>query len=92
MSPDNPQPESAPKARVLINPRLIKPYYDKHVDPRQPGKKVYQAVIGRPSRVGLFKTATYALGYAERVHVRWCRLYDVAVLALSAVEVEAVEA
>jgi len=84
--------EPNPQVKKLVNPRLIKPDYDKHVDPRQPGKKVYQAVIGRPSRVGLFKTATYALGYAQRVHARWCRLYDVAVLALSAVEVEAVEA
>lgn len=69
----------------LINPRQFTPAYER-VHFRALGRKVYRPVVGRTAKSIVFKTASLALGYARRVHARWCRLYDAAVVAKSTVE------
>lgn len=74
VEPVNNKPEPAP--RKLINPRLLKVHYEKHRSHRF--GKLYAPFVGRPC-AARFRTATNALAYAQKVHARWCRLYDYAI-------------
>jgi hypothetical protein len=75
----------------MINPYMLEPTYKRVNNPAFSGGKYYRPVVGRPLR-RIFRRASEAEKHAKRAHALWCQLYDWAVLALSAVEVEAVEA
>jgi len=69
----------------MINPRQLNIWSNKFSD-RARGYKHYRAGFDMPGFSRLtrrhFKTASEALEYGQRVKVRWCRLYDAAVLAI----------
>ena len=65
----------------MINPKMLVPRYVKKFSPRFGGGKTYIAFIGKPLGRYPFRRASEALAYAERIHARWCRLYDAAILA-----------
>jgi hypothetical protein len=69
-------------ARVMMNPHLLEPKYKKFLSPQFAGGKVYAPFVGRPTRA-VFRRASVAETYAQRIHARWCRLYDAAILAMS---------
>ena len=62
----------------MINPHLLKPKYGKLYNPKVPGGKLYMAHVGHATRK-VFKMATGALRYANRLVIRWRRLYDAGV-------------
>ena len=68
----------------MINPHLLQPSYGKVFNPKDPNGKYYCAVVGRQVSARAsrktFKTATLAKGYAERLVIRWRRLYDAAII------------
>lgn len=65
----------------MINPRTLEVGYKK--DRANPyAMKAYRAVVGRPLRKK-YRTATEAHAQAARVFVRWCRLYDAAIVAMA---------
>ncbi len=66
----------------LNNPHLFNAKYGKVFVPKAPGSKLYVAHVGHGTR-RWFKTATKAKEYAERVLIRWRRLYDAAIAAMS---------
>lgn len=66
--------------KVLVNPRLLEVGYKKDRLPFR--SKVYRPVVGRLAH-GIFRTATEAQSRAVAVFVRWCRLYDAAVLEMT---------
>ena len=68
---------------TLINPRSLRCGYDRLNDRRFPGGKVYRPIVGRHTRK-VFKTANDATLYMYRTLARWCRLYDAAIMNLSA--------
>ncbi len=72
--------EPAP-VRKMLNPHMFEPKFRKWADPRFAGGKMYFPIISRMTRIS-FKRASEAERYAARVHARWCRLYDAAVLAM----------
>lgn len=68
----------------MINPNRFEPKYKKSLSPRFAGGKMYVPFIGKP--LGRqFRRASEAEAYAKRIHARWCRLYNAAVLALAEV-------
>jgi len=82
--------------KEMINPRLFKPASRKVKFMHRP--KWYQSDLELQGVMyplrgdylinpdGKFKTAGAAFRRAERVYARWCRLYDAAVVAMSAQE------
>jgi hypothetical protein len=70
----------------MINPHLLEVWKQKFVN-RARGTKIYRAgfdMLGysKMSRK-TFRTASDALMYGGQVKVRWCRLYDAAILEMS---------
>lgn len=67
----------------MINPHVLQPSYGKVFNPKDPYGKYYCAVAGRQASAWAshktFKTATLAKAYAERLVIRWRRLYDAAI-------------
>lgn len=68
----------------MINPHLLQPSYGKVFNPKDPNGKYYCAVVGRQVSARAsrktFKTATLAKAHAERLVIRWRRLYDAAII------------
>ena len=62
----------------MINPHLLTPKYGKVYNHKAPGGKFYMAHVGHVARK-VFRTATDALRYANRLVIRWRRLYDAVV-------------
>lgn len=62
----------------MINPHICQPKYGKMFNPKMPGTKFYVGIVGRHGIRRYFRTATRAKEYAERVVIRWRRLYDAA--------------
>lgn len=63
-----------------MNPHLLRAHYGKVYNPKSPGGKFYcGSFSGRRGTRRYFKTATQAKAYAERILIRWRRLFDVKV-------------
>jgi hypothetical protein len=65
----------------MTNPHLIQPKYKRVNSYQFAGGHKYFPLLNHFTR-RTFRRATEAKEYAERVHARWCRLYDAAVWAL----------
>ena len=78
-----PAQQKKQKQQAMINPHLLKPEMLKQKDARLPGGKLYIPRLWRPMR-HYFKRRSEAETYMEKVHVRWCRLYDAAILMITA--------
>ena len=63
----------------MINPHRFEPKYTVRRASRFTVRE-YVPLVGIQTR-RFFRRASEALRYAERVHARWCRLYDAAVAA-----------
>lgn len=73
----------------MTNPHLLTPIYKKQMDPHFAGNKYYLAAF-RGAQFFLtrrkFRRASEAETYASRIHARWIRLYDAAIVAMSVPE------
>jgi hypothetical protein len=65
----------------MINPHQIEPKYKRVNNPRFAGGHYYMPLVGHFTRRS-FRRASEAETYAKRVHARWCRLYDAAVVEM----------
>ena len=63
----------------MINPHLYEPMYKRVESQRFAGAKHYQPIVAIFTR-RTFRRASEAKEYAERVHARWCRLYEAAIV------------
>lgn len=66
----------------MINPHLLKPGYSKQISPIMIGGKFYRPRVELGQRAfhckRIYKRASDAQSYAERLIARWMRLYDAA--------------
>ena len=73
--------EEPKPARVMFNPHLVEPKYKKWRDPSFASGKIYLPFLHKPTR-RVFGRASEAERYAQRIHARWCRLYDAVINAM----------
>lgn len=74
----------------LINPNNLQAKHKKWLDPRFAGGKFYMPFLSGPGFTRgcrrVFKRASEAEAYGQRVRERWIRLYEAAISAMAEVE------